>query len=511
MPFHNLNTGLPNFDCNGFDHTIIGAGAIGILLAIKLTAKGKRVLLIESGHFEVDEERQALNEVINTGKELTSAAWGRKRAIGGTTLAWGGQSLPFSELDLLKKDWVANSGWPITYQDIENYYPVANAFMGIDTLNYSTDVFPGIKVDPPNFDPQKFSYHLSKWANEPNFQKLYKNQLEKNVTVIYNATLKNIEKNSQGNITDIHITSYSMLEMKVPVKKLIIATGAIETSRIVLSNKIIDEQHQPPVGKYFMEHPCCEVGEITTTNNYRLQKYFSTHVWNGKKYSIRLSSSTAFQRTDKILNCSASILFEPSKTKFNLYDEAKLLRQKFNLGRALRISANLPIILKAAAAYYNDRFFYKINADNKLILMVEQEPLAESFISLSNEVDRFGIPKAIVNWEISYKTWETVCKMCESLKLELEKNGFGAVAIHPGFYLENKNWKQLLSDVNHHMGGCRMGDNPATSVVDKNLKLWGTQNLYLCGCAVFPTSSHSNPTLTALALAARLVDELTKA
>ena len=49
-----------------------------------------------------------------------------------------------------------------------------------------------------------------------------------------------------------------------------------------------------------------------------------------------------------------------------------------------------------------------------------------------------------------------------------------------------------------------MGGTADDSVVDLNLKVWDCTNLYVCSCAVFPTTSHSNPTLTMLALAARL-------
>ena len=33
----------------------------------------------------------------------------------------------------------------------------------------------------------------------------------------------------------------------------------------------------------------------------------------------------------------------------------------------------------------------------------------------------------------------------------------------------------------HHMGTCRMGDNPRTSVVDPNLQVHGTKNLFVAG------------------------------
>ena len=60
------------------------------------------------------------------------------------------------------------------------------------------------------------------------------------------------------------------------------------------------------------------------------------------------------------------------------------------------------------------------------------------------------------------------------------------------------------------MGGCRMSEKPSKGVVNRDLQVWGYPNLYLCSSAVFPTSSHSNPTLTILALACRLVNNLSR-
>jgi choline dehydrogenase-like flavoprotein len=60
----------------------------------------------------------------------------------------------------------------------------------------------------------------------------------------------------------------------------------------------------------------------------------------------------------------------------------------------------------------------------------------------------------------------------------------------------------------HHMGTCRMGDNPRLSVVDRQLLVHGTSNLFVSGSAVFVTSGAANPTLTLTALALRLADYL---
>jgi choline dehydrogenase-like flavoprotein len=55
----------------------------------------------------------------------------------------------------------------------------------------------------------------------------------------------------------------------------------------------------------------------------------------------------------------------------------------------------------------------------------------------------------------------------------------------------------------HIMGTARMGDDPAQSVVDKNLRAHDHRNLFLVGAAVFPTGGAANPTLTIAALALR--------
>jgi choline dehydrogenase-like flavoprotein len=60
----------------------------------------------------------------------------------------------------------------------------------------------------------------------------------------------------------------------------------------------------------------------------------------------------------------------------------------------------------------------------------------------------------------------------------------------------------------HHMGTCRMGSNPKTSVVDRALRVHGTSNLFVAGSSVFVTSGSANPTLTLTALSLRLADYL---
>jgi gluconate 2-dehydrogenase alpha chain len=67
----------------------------------------------------------------------------------------------------------------------------------------------------------------------------------------------------------------------------------------------------------------------------------------------------------------------------------------------------------------------------------------------------------------------------------------------------------------HDLGGCRMGEDPATSVVDPDLEVHDTPGLHVFGTAVFPSCHGVNPTLTMWAVcrraALRLAEKLREA
>ena len=60
------------------------------------------------------------------------------------------------------------------------------------------------------------------------------------------------------------------------------------------------------------------------------------------------------------------------------------------------------------------------------------------------------------------------------------------------------------------MGGTRVGTEVNSSVVDTDLKVHGTKNLFVAGSSVFRSSGYSNPTYTIVQLSLRLSDEIKK-
>ena len=62
----------------------------------------------------------------------------------------------------------------------------------------------------------------------------------------------------------------------------------------------------------------------------------------------------------------------------------------------------------------------------------------------------------------------------------------------------------------HHMGGTRIGIDSKKSVVNTNLKLHNSKNLFIAGSSVFTTGGYANPTYTIVKLSLRLADEIGK-
>ena len=141
-------------------------------------------------------------------------------------------------------------------------------------------------------------------------------------------------------------------------------------------------------------------------------------------------------------------------------------------------------------------------------MMLEQEPDPGSYISLSNAKDFHDMRQANIHWKITRKTWDSMLHLAKTVSTEIERLALGKVILHPHISSDIDDWEYHLADVCHHMGGTRMSATVENGVVNSNLQVWGHDNLYLCSTSVFPTSSHSNPTLTLLALAQRLVEKL---
>lgn len=84
-----------------------------------------------------------------------------------------------------------------------------------------------------------------------------------------------------------------------------------------------------------------------------------------------------------------------------------------------------------------------------------------------------------------------------------------------GGLLKGRSWRLLAQAENnermaHVCGTCRFGDDPATSVLDRNNKVHGVDNVFVVDGSFFPTSGGTNPSLTIAANALRVGEWIVK-
>lgn len=126
-----------------------------------------------------------------------------------------------------------------------------------------------------------------------------------------------------------------------------------------------------------------------------------------------------------------------------------------------------------------------------MMTMSEDLPNPESRVMLRGS-------EIVLKWERS--NWETHLALNAKLKAALKKAGWPLVL--------TKTFEKRTPS--HQCGTARMGANPATSVVDANLKAHDLDNLYIVDASVLPTSAAANPSLTIAALALRAGDHIAR-
>jgi len=505
---------------NQYDIIIIGTGAGGGTLLHTLKESGKKILVLERGHFLPQEKANwETIEVFSKERYHTDERWKDKNDkdfrpgtgywVGGNTKVYGAALYRMRERDFEK---VQHEGgispeWPVKYVDFEPYYTKAERLYdvhgkrGIDATDpYMSEEYPH---PPVNHEPimQQISDHLQNIGYDPSYIPLgiklnesdplnslcircdtcdgfpcllhakadadvncVRPALKKpNVTLITDAKVTRLVTNASGNVVDQVEVEREGKKLYFKADMVVVACGAINSA--VLFQRSANSMHpyglankSGQVGRNLMKHQNAVVLALSKEKN--------TNVF---QKTLAVSN---FYWGDKDYNFPMGHIQMMGKANGNML-----------AGDAPWFTPE--IILDSIAAHSIDWWLTSEDlpaADNRVVIKgdsIHVNYTENNTTSFKRLINRW---KALLNETGMYNTvWDHNLSISHTIP---------------------------LSGLAHQNGTLRFGTDPADSVLDTFCKTHELDNLYVVDGSFFVSSSAVNPSLTIIANAIRIGEHI---
>lgn len=529
------------------DVCIVGAGMAGITLALELRHARIKVLVLESGGWRHDGRIQALyqGEVADERMHSPTDRY-RRRVLGGSGTIWGGRCIPFDAIDFETRPYIPDSGWPLCHSDLLPYYHRANEWLEAGDFDYSAaSSLPGAHPVVQGLDGGDVSTDgMERFSCPTDLARRYRHRLKESPTVkvLTHANCVGVSLDADGrSVRALACRTLSGLRFRVKARRYVLATGGLEVPRLLLASRDVIPQgvgnRHDVVGRYYMCHMASNLGAVRIEGP--LTRVFHSYVLSaeGVYCRRRFSLPARLQRSLCIGNVVARLHFpvitDPahgSSVLSALFLGRRFISYEYNRRlqsarpvtaadhlRHLRNIVTGPFELLEFLAHWlrrrtlAERKFPSVvlrNRTNLFSLDVhgEQAPNRESRVTLAASEDELGVPRIRVDWRYLPIDVESVRRTLVVLQNEFHSRGVGSLLFdEERLEVDLTRWGAYGG---HHMGTARMGSDPRTSVVDADCRVHGTDNLYVAGSAVFPTSGQATPSLTLTALACRLAEHL---
>ena len=557
---------------NEYDVVVIGGGVAGALIAWKLAEAKRKVLILDAGEKRLHKTDRAafvklFAEAVNTKKspsqpyvdtdnskfahspdvqdfnpaDAANKLYYRQlgpnmfksqyqRLSGGSTWAWRGNTPRYIPSDFkLKTLFGVGVDWPITYDDLESWYCDAEDALGVAADHkewngifgaYRSRKFPmskiaqaygdqqlkrrldGVKIDgvkvrifalPQARNSRKYDGRRACEGNSNcvplcPIQAKYdatvhvKKALKLGATMVEQAVVTDLKLDASGNISEVVYKTWPDGQTTSAKGKIVVlAAHAIEAPKILLNSNggsgIANSSDQ--VGRNLMDHPVGEGAAIMP---------FQVFPFRGPQSTSCIESFRDHKFRDQFCAFRLTIGNDGWGRTQHPYDTFKNLTDRKLFGEELQKELNHTVTRQLRVAY-----------------STEQLPDPGSRVTLANETDDFGIRKP----QIAYKVDDYTRKGMEYVQ-KIIKLMFTKIGANEDEWEFSDLKAGTYSGSGHIMGTCRMGSDPASSVVDAGCRSHDHQNLFVAGSAVFPTSSCVNPTITVAALALRTAASIQK-
>jgi choline dehydrogenase-like flavoprotein len=503
-----------------YDVIIIGSGAGGGTLAYRLASSGKRILILERGDYVPREKANWDSRVVNVeGRYQTKETWRDSHGrplhphtnyyVGGNTKFYGAALFRLRERDFaeLRHHGGVSPAWPVGYDELEPYYTEAEHLYRVH----------GERGVDPTEPWASAAYKYPKVSHEPRIQQLHDDlaraglkpfhvpigvMLDEasrhasacircntcdgfpclvyaksdaqvicvdpalrhpNVTLMTGCRVTRLETNASGReVTGVVFERGGATE-RLQADIVVVSAGAINSAALLLRsanarhpNGLANRSDQ--VGRNYMGHVNSVLLAISATPN-----------------------PTVFQKTLAVND------FYFGDRDFPYPMGHISFVGKFD---AVTLSAGAPPVVPGMAL--------DVIAKHSLDFWLTSEdlPHADNRVSL----DREG------NIMLSYtpNNLGAHTQLVARLKSLLESIGARHIVPRNLFVGE----RIPLAGVAHQNGTVRFGDDPQTSVLDRDCRAHDVDNLYVVDGSFFPSSGAVNPALTIMANALRVGDRL---
>lgn len=492
------------------DICIIGAGAAGISMALEWINTPYKVILLEGGGFEYDPQVQELYAGKTTGQHYYPLKSARLHYFGGTTGHWAGFCSTFDEIDFIKRDWVAHSGWPISRKDLDPFYARAQKDPELGPYDYSLAYWQ--KQDPEliplPLDEKVIWNKMWQFSPPTRFGTQYRDAIvhAKNIHLYTYANVTDIRANENvSSITEVTVKNHEGKTQQVKAKYFVLACCSIQNARLLLAansqaTKGLGNDNDN-VGRYFMEHLEIKSAELYLTKSNPLKLYSLN--FGVTKARAELAITKEKQEEHKILNGTVSL------TPVEFASNMKPMIEIWKEDDPRKSVDSLMASFNKAAEEASKTSAENQNKTFELFTRIEQAPNPASRVTLDTEKDALGVPRATLHWELTPFEKRSIRKIYELLGQQIGRAGIGRVKLMD--YLDDPSdttWPSFTGGGWHHMGTTRMSDDPKNGVSDANCKVHGISNLFTAGASNYVTAAAPNPTLTLIALSIRLSDHL---
>lgn len=505
------------------DVCIVGAGAAGITLAREFSGAGARVLLLESGGLEFEPESQDLYQGHVVGHFYPDLDVGRLRLFGGTTNHWLGSCKALSPIDFAARPWVPYSGWPITLDELAPYYARAARLVQIEPDRTDEDIRRDLALEHPGIDPAVVDMFFLQHSAPTRFGEAYRDDLARaaNVEVVLHANVTAVRTTPTAErVTHLEVATLDGRTGRARAGFYVLACGGMENPRLLLNSDSVRPHglgnDRGLVGRFYIDRPRGKVGTVLALDTYKIQDTFNSRYRDdGYTYATSYALSEPLMRAHEALHASARFMDIPVRESGTAAAQ-QILRDlrnghwPANLGdKILRVIGDLDhVAVNTWRAYVEDRTAIHQSSMIYLEAEGEQAPNPDSRIYLTPDRDRLGLRRIALDWRLSEIDRYSMLVLVRAMAAEFRRLGLGAISPDHWLVERGGNWQAELKESFHHIGTTRMADTPAKGVVDADCRLHGTDNLYLAGSSVFPTSGAVPPTYTIVSLAIRLADHL---